>query len=446
MKRTKLSRRRFLQVAGAALAAPLVLPSRILGTRAPSRTLAIGVIGCGRQGTGDFKQVIEVGLGAEVPARVVAVCDLDESRALAARAVIGDIYSKKVGAGDHRPAIFRDYRELLAKDGLDAVVISTPDHWHALNAIAAAEAKKGIYLQKPLTYSHREGQLLVAAVRKHGVSLQVGSQQRSDARFRDACQRVRAGLLGKLQRIHVFLPPDKGQGDPKVSPAPSGFDYDTWLGPTAAVPYAEAGVHPISKGTKPDFGRPGWLQIRRYCLGMITGWGSHMNDIAQWGHGGDADSGIVEIEASAEYPSRGLFDVHTKFRAVGRYADGVELIQETGEPAGVRFVGERGSIFVQRGKIEADPPEILKDKIPDSTPMLEVSSHHYRNWLEAVRDRKDPICPVEVGHRSNSLCIITDIAMRTGRKLRWDPKAERFENDSEADGLLDYAHRAPWTL
>src|SRR5690606_39123286 len=221
----------------------------------------------------------------------------------------------------------RDFRELLARADLDAVTISTPDHWHALHAVAAAEAKKAIYVQKPLTYSVVEGQRLVAAVRGNGVVLQVGSQQRSDARFRRACELVRDGRLGKLQRIEVWLPPDVGSGDPKQAPVPEGLDYDTWLGPAPEVPYAEAGVHP-----QQGFGRPGWLQIERYCRGMITGWGSHMNDIAQWGHGSDVDGGLVEIEATAEFPARGLFDVHTEFRAVGRYADGVELVQQTGEP------------------------------------------------------------------------------------------------------------------
>lgn len=228
---------------------------------------------------------------------------------------------------------------------------------------------------------------------------------------------------------------------------PAGFDFDTWLGPTAKVPYATDGVHPRSKPDgKPDFSRPGWLQVRRYCLGMITGWGSHMNDIAQWGHGGDADSGPVELSATAEFPQRGLFDVHTTFRAEGRYADGVELVQETGNPAGVRFTGERGSIWVQRGKITADPAEILQERLGDGDTRLYESQNHYRNWLDCVRSGDEPICPVEVGHRSNTVCLITDIAMRLGRKLRWDPAAERFVGDDAANALLDYEHRAPWTL
>ncbi|MCA8963977.1 MAG: Gfo/Idh/MocA family oxidoreductase [Planctomycetes bacterium] len=446
-KPTKLSRRTFLQSSAGAMAVPLIAPSHLFGQRAPSNVLRIGAIGTGRMGTGDMQAVAKQGLIEGVDAHVVAVCDLDQTRAFAAKNWLDKLYKDKLPGAAPDVGVYRDFRELLARDDIDAVTISTPEHWHALCAIAAAKAKKGIYVQKPMTYSHREGQLLVKAVRESGVILQVGSQQRSDAKFRQACELVRNGRLGKLHRIHVYLPPDHGTGDPKQSPVPAGFDFDTWLGPTEKVPYAMEGVHPQSAADgKPNFSRPGWLQIRRYCLGMITGWGSHMNDIAQWGHGGDTDSGPVEIQATAEFPQRGLFDVHTQFKATGKYADGVELIQETGNPAGVRFTGERGTIFVQRGKIEADPAEILKEKIGDGETKLYVSGNHYRNWLECVRSKQEPICPVEVGHRSNTICVITDIAMRTGRKLQWDPKAEKFVGDDAANALLDYEHRAPWTL
>ncbi|MFM1873636.1 MAG: Inositol 2-dehydrogenase [Planctomycetota bacterium] len=443
---TQLNRRTFL-ASSAVAAAPLFVPSHVLGRRSRANVLRIGAIGTGRMGTGDLKAVANQGLIAGVDAHVVAVCDLDQSRAVSAKQWLETTYGKRLHGAKPDVAVYRDYRELLARDDIDAVTVSTPEHWHALVAIAAAEAKKGIYVQKPMTYSHREGQKLVAAVRKNGVVLQVGSQQRSDAKFRKACELVRNGRLGKLQRIHVYLPPDVGQGDPKQSPVPAGFDFDTWLGPTEKVPYAMGGVHPQSSADgKVDFSRPGWLQIRRYCLGMITGWGSHMNDIAQWGHGGDADSGPVEFAATAEFPQRGLFDVHTTFRAECRYADGVALIQETGTPAGVRFHGERGSIWVERGKISADPATILDENIGDGETKLYVSDDHYRDWLLAVRSGKDPICPVEVGHRTNAICIATEIAMRLGRKLRWDPKQDEFVGDAEANAMLDYPHREPWTL
>lgn len=444
---SRLSRRRFLQTTASAAAAPLFLPSHLFGRGAPSNALRIGCIGVGRQGTGDLRAVLARGLEEAVNARIVAICDLDRSRAVAARQYVVDTYGKKLPGAVPAVQIHRDHRELLARDDIDAVIIATPDHQHALCAVAAAKAKKAIYLQKPLTYSIAEGQALVAAVRTNKVVLQVGSQQRSDAKFRQACELVRNGRLGKLQRVRVSLPPDVGSGDAKAGPVPDGFDYDAWLGPVEPVPYATAGVHPRSAADgKPDFGRPGWLQIRRYCLGMITGWGSHMNDIAQWGHGGDADGGLAEIEATAEFPQRGLFDVHTKFSARGRWPDGVELLQETGDPAGVRFEGEDGWIFVQRGKIEASAQELLQEPLAADAVRLPVSDDHYRNWLLCIRSGADPICPVEVGHRSNTICVITHIAMRLQRKLTWDAKAERFVGDDEANQMLDYEHRKPWTL
>ncbi|MCC6782742.1 MAG: Gfo/Idh/MocA family oxidoreductase [Planctomycetes bacterium] len=442
-----LDRRQFLAAAAATAALPGLSTSPRRPRPSPNAALRIGAIGVGRMGLGDLRAVQKLGLDAALHAHVVAVCDLDESRARAAQQTMLEGYRGKLEGATPEIRVYRDFRELLARDDLDAVTIGTPDHWHALCAIAAARAKKAIYLQKPLTYSVAEGHALVRAVRENGVVLQVGSQQRSDERFRRACELVRNGRLGKLARVRVTLPPDTGQGDPKPGPVPDGFDHDTWLGPTAAVPYAEAGVHPRSDAAgKPDYSRPGWLQIRRYCLGMITGWGSHMNDIAQWGHGGDVDSGLVEIEAEAEFPQRGLFDVHTKFAARGRWADGVELVQATGEPAGVRFEGSEGWIFVQRGKLEASREELLKEPLPAGSLALRVSANHYRDWLECARSGADPICPVEVGHRSNTVCVITHIAMQLGRKLRWDPQAERFLDDDAANALLDYPHREPWTL
>jgi predicted dehydrogenase len=437
----EITRRSFFGVGGA-LAAPLVLPAHLLRGGGPNDALRIGCIGTGRMGRGDLRGILQRGLEPAVNARIVAVCDVSSERAIAARAEVDKLYAEgmKVGA---RPevTVYSDFRELLARDDIDGVCISTPDFWHAGQAIAAARRKKDIYIQKPLTFSVREGQQLVAAVREHGVVLQTGSQQRSDARFRQACELVRNGRVGKLRRIEVTLPPDQGRGDATEKPVPAHLDYDAWLGPTPLAPYAEDRVHP-QKG----FGRPGWLQIERYCRGMITGWGSHMNDIAQWGHGTDRDGGLVEVSATAEFPDRGLFDVHTTFRAEGRYADGVELIQATGEPAGVRFVGSDGWIFVRRGAIEAQPKELLQEQPGDGEARLPVSDDHYRDFLLAMRSRQDPICPVEVGHRSNSLCVITHIAMRLGRKLRWDPVRESFDDDATADSMLDFERRDPWRL
>ncbi len=434
-----ISRRNFLKTSAAALAAPAIVPSTVFGQSAPSNTLLMGCIGVGRQGQGDMQELIYRGL--EVGARVVAVCDVDTHRMEDAQWLVDKIYAAELGKNNLRGcAAYSDFRELLAQKDIDGVLIVTPDHWHAVHGIAAAKAGKDIYLEKPMTFSIAEGQKIVKAVRQNKRILLVGSQQRSSVYFRMACELTRNHRIGKLHTIRVWLPEDKGSGNPDVMPVPKNLNYDFWMGPTPEAPFSEDRVHP-----QRNYSRPGWLQNELYCRGMITGWGSHMNDIAQWGNGSE-ESGPIEITATAEFPDRGLFNVHTIFHSDIMYANGVKLIQDTGSPAGVRFEGEDGWIFVQRGKIEASDREILKEEIGEDETKLYVSTNHMKNFLECMRSRKDPIVPVEVGHRSNTVCILTHIAMKLGRKLHWDPQAERFVNDDEANRWLDYPHRKPWTV
>ena len=439
----KITRRSFLKSAAvtvaASAAAPALVPSCRLGGKSPSNTLLFGCIGQGRQGRGDMQELIYRGL--EVGARVVAVCDVDSHRAEDGQWLAEKIYAVEENRTSYKGIdIYTDFRKLLDREDLDGVLIVTPDHSHAVQAIAAADAGKDIYLEKPMTYTIAEGQALVKAVRKNEIILQVGSQQRSSVYFFKACELVRNNRIGKLHTIKVWLPEDQGAGDPTPMPIPKNLDYDMWLGPASEAPFTEHRVHPQA-----NFSRPGWLQIEGHCLGMITGWGSHMNDIAQWGNDTE-HSGIVEIEAKAEFPDRGLFDVHTTYKSEALYANGVKLIQETGSPAGVRFEGDKGWIFVQRGEIQASDRGILREKIGPEETQLYKSTNHMKNFLECMRSRKDPIAPVEIGHRSNSLCAITHIAMKMGRKLRWDPETERFVNDDEANAMLDYPHRKPWTV
>ena len=439
--RTKkgITRRRFLKSAAVAVMAPAIVPSRVLGHSAPSNTIQMGCIGMGRQGHGDMQELIYRGL--EVGVRVVAVCDVDRHRVEDAQWLAEKIYAQELDKGSYKGcAAYPDFREVLGRDDIDGVLIVTPDHWHAAHAIAAANAGKDIYLEKPLTYSIAEGRKLVQAVRQNNRILQVGSQQRSSTYFLMACELVRNQRIGKLHTIKVWLPEDQGTGDPQPEPVPKNLDYNFWLGPAPQAPFTEDRVHP-----QRTYSRPGWLQIEQYCRGMITGWGSHMNDIAQWGNGTE-NTGPVVIQAKAAFPDRGLFNVHTTFRSEGKYANGVRLIQETGDPAGVRFEGENGWIFVKRGAIEASDRAILRQKVRDDEIKLYQSSNHMKNFLECMRSRKDPVAPVEVGHRSNTICVMTHIAMRLGRKLEWDPEAERFLNDDEANQWLDYPHREPWTL
>jgi len=438
-KQKSITRRGFLKAAAASVLTSVIVPSRIFGQSAPSNTMLMGCIGVGRQGQGDMQELIYRGL--EAGARVVAVCDVDAHRMEDAQWLVDKIYSIELGKENYKGcAAYRDFRELLARKDIDGVLIVTPDYWHATMAVAAAKAGKDIYLEKPLTYTIAEGQKLVKAIRKNKRVLQVGSQQRSSTYFLMACEMTRNQRIGKLHTIHVWLPEDQGTGDPQPMPVPKNLDYDFWLGPKPHAPFTEDRVHP-----QRSYNRPGWLQVEEYSRGMITGWGSHMNDTAQWGNGTD-DTGPIEVEANAEFPDRGLFDVHTTFRAEAMYASGVRMIMETGDPAGVRFEGDRGFVFVRRGAIEPSDRELLGEKAGDDEIKLYRSSNHMKNFLECMRSRKDPVAPVEAGHRSNSICVITHIAMKLGRKLRWDPEAEHFINDDEANRMLDYPHREPWAV
>jgi hypothetical protein len=419
--------------------APAIIPSSIFSRPAPSDLMLLGCIGVGRQGVADMQELIYRGL--EAGARVVAVADVDRHRLEHAQWLVDKIYAAELGT-DKPPSCagYRDFRELLVRPDIDGVNIVTPDHWHAAHALAAVNAGKDIYLEKPMTYTIAEGQKLARAVRKNKRVLQVGSQQRSGIYFRTACELVRNGRLGRLQTIQVLLPVDVGQGEPGPMPVPKNLDYDNWLGPAPEAPFSVDRTHP-----QHSFERPGWLQIEPYCRGMITGWGAHMNDVAQWGNGTD-DTGPVDFEGRADFPQRGIFNVHTTFHVEALYANGVRLIMKSEEPGSVVFEGERGRIHVQRDKLEASDPAILREKVGDGETKLYVSNNHMRNFLECMRSRKEPAAPVEVGHRSNSIGVLAHIAMKLGRKLRWDPQAERFIGDDEANGWLDLPHRAPWTI
>jgi len=434
-----MKRRDFLKAAGVSIMAPAVLTRRLFAQTPPSDTMLLGVIGTGRQGQADMQECIYRGL--ETGARVAAVCDIDSHRLENAQWLAEKVYSAELGKGSYKGIdAYSDFRELLARPDIDGVLIVSPDFWHASHGIAAAKAGKDIYLEKPLTYSIAEGQKLVDAVRRNNRILQAGSQQRSSVYFRLACELARNQRIGKLRAMRVWLPEDQGTGDPTEMPIPKNLDYDFWLGPAPQAPFCEDRVHP-----QMSYERPGWMQVGQYTHGMISNWGSHMNDIAQWGNGSD-DSGPVEIEGKAEYPDRGLFDVHTKFHAEAVYANGVRLVMETGDPPGVRFEGETGWIFVTREEITASDPAILKQAPGEGEVRLYESGNHMKNFLQCMRTRQEPVAPVEVGHRSNTLCILAHIAMKLQRKLRWDPQAQRFIGDDEANGRLDYPHREPWTV
>lgn len=432
------SRRRFLKTAALAGSAPLILRSGLLGAEAPSKVMRIASIGTGRMGLGDMKNAM--GSGLKASARVVAVCDVDAKRAARGAAEVRKFYEGRDMLVD-KVDEYQDFRELLARDDIDAVTISTPDHTHANIAVEAAKQGKHIYLQKPLTYTVGEGRKLVEAVRKHKVVLQTGSQQRSSVYFRQICTIVRNGWLGKLQTIEVEVPTDRGRADFVKMPVPENLDYDLWLGPAPMVDYTESGVHPQN-----GFSRPGWLQRERYCRGMITGWGAHMYDIAQWGAGTDVDSGPTSVSSKGEFPDRGLFDVHVGYSGTAEYANGVKLVSRNGS-AGVKFLMEDGWAYCNRGKMDCSEKELLRRKPKDGEVTLYESSSHMLDFLESAREGSDPVCPVEVGHRSNTVCVLHHISMKLeGRTLKWDPKTETILDDPEATAMLDLPAREPWSL
>ena len=429
-----ISRRGFLKGAAAAVAAPYIVSARILRAQeAPSSQIVMGCIGIGRMGMGDLR-------GYLGRTQIVAVCDVDANRAAQAKAEVEKHYASRLRQGEYKGcAAYGDFRDLVARQDIDAVHIATPDHWHMIPAIEACRHGKDVYCQKPLSLTIREGQAAVEAVRRYGRVLQVGSQQRSDARFRFACELVRNGRIGRVQTVRVGLPTDPGTTVQPVMPVPEGLDYDFWLGPAPWAPYTVERVHP-QKG----YGRPGWLRISDYSGGMMTGWGAHHVDIAQWGLGTEL-TGPVEIEGRGEFPSNGLWDVHGKFRVECRYADGVRMILDDG-PNGVRFEGTEGWVFVTRGKIDAEPKSLLNETLAPEEVHLYKSVNHQENFIACVRSRQDPVANVEAGHRSAAICHLGNIAMLLKRPLRWDPVKEEFPGDAEANCWLDRPKREPWRL
>jgi myo-inositol 2-dehydrogenase / D-chiro-inositol 1-dehydrogenase len=456
MNSASLTRRHFLKASLASAAGtmvlPTILPRSVFGKDSPSHKIHIAQIGCGRIA----HQMDMPGIIKHDLARIVAVCDLDSKRVAHAKQYVEGYYAKRQ-PGDSSPVkTYADYKELLASPDIDAVAISTSEHWHAELVVAAALAGKDIYVQKPLTMTLREGRLVSDVVQQQKRIFQIGSQQRSTSQFRLACELVRNGRIGKLHTIQIGLPTDPSGGNPAPMPVPENLNYDLWLGPTARVPYCEDRVH--AQDIKKLTDRPGWLRIEAYCLGMITGWGSHHVDIAHWGMGTEF-TGPTEIEGKAEFPKAGLWDVHGPYHIEAKYANGVTMIIDNNFTNGVKFEGSDGWIFVSRGgakatasdpasafgkALDASKPEILNTPLDDKCLRLHKSDEHHLDWLTAIQTRKPAVTTAEEAHRSTSACILGWIAMKLGRKLKWDPKKEVFVGDDQANAMLSRAERAPY--
>ena len=434
--------------------APMIVPSTVFGKNAPSNRINIGAIGVGRiSRTHDMP-----GVWKYDDVRIIAAADVDSKRVADAKKLVEDYYSKKLGKSYTCVSTYENYLELLANKDVDAVLISTPDHWHAKIAIDAVRAGKDVYLQKPTSLTIEEGRKMSNAVNASGRILQIGSQQRSMAQFRYACELVRNGRIGQLKEIEVRLPGDPAGGNPVEMPIPKSLNYDMWLGQTPYVPYTVDRVHP-----QEGYDRPGWLRCEQFGAGMITGWGAHHFDIAHWAMDREY-SGPIEISGYAEFPTSGLWDVHGDYHTELLYDNGVIVrgVTESKEkPNGVLFTGTDGWIFVCRGAYrasESDPtpvgskalqasdPKILTSVIGEDEVHLYKSSDHHGNWLESVRTRKQNITPAEVAHRSCSVCLLQHIAMKLKRKLYWDPVLEQFKNDDEANAMLSRPQRPPYNF
>jgi predicted dehydrogenase len=450
-----VSRRRFLQTSlGAAAVAgfPAIVPARVLGQMAPSKQINVGAIGVGRISRGhDLPAILK-----NDSARVMAVCDLDANRVVDGKKFVNDFYAKKTGRAHDGVTGYASYHELLANKDIDAVVISTPDHQHAILAVAAVRAGKDVYLQKPASLTIAEGRYLSNAVQASGRILQIGSQQRSWKQFHRACELVRNGRIGEIKHVEIGLPGDPAGGDPTPMPVPAGFNYDSWLGSTPEVSYTVDRVMP-QKG----YDRPGWLRMEQFGAGMITGWGAHHVDTAHWGMDTEY-TGPVEIWGTAEFPTQGLWDVHGKFLTHAIYANGVTMDISGDFPNGIKWYGTTGWLFVTRdemtsptavagqsAKIEplmASDPKILDSVIGPDEIHLYTATEQHANWLECIHTRKQPTAPVEIGHRACSTCLLHHIAMKTKRRLQWDPERERFKGDDDANAMLSRPQRSPYTF
>ncbi len=432
-----ITRRGFLKGAAAAIAAPYVVPVSALGlegTVSPSERIALGFVGVGDHGVGRNLRMFL----SQPDAQVLAVCDVDTKHREGAKKIVETHYAEAMSKGTYKGcASYNDFREIIARKDIDAVMNSTPDHWHVIPCILAAKAGKDVMCEKPLSLTVVEGRVLSDTVKKHKRVSQTASENRSIEVYHRMGELVRNGRIGKVKKIDVRLP--KGRwirpASKEFGPPPKGFDYDLWLGQAPEAPYCEARCHWNFR----------W--VLDYSGGMVTDWGAHIIDLAQWGNNTER-TGPVEVEGKGVFPIEGIYNTATEFDINYRYANGVELNVSSSEP-GIRFEGTDGWIESSgwTAPLKASPETILDSKIgPDEVHLYTCPGGEQRNFLDCVKSRNECYAPFEVGHRTITIAHIGNIAMRLGRKLKWDPEKERFVNDAEADKMLSRTMRAPWTL
>jgi len=383
----------------------------------------MGCIGMGGQGTGNMR-----GFLGKREIQVVAVCDVEKKHRERAKKFVDDKY----GNSDCKMCL--DFREVVERKDIDALSLAMPDQWHSIPAIMGARSGKDIFAEKPLARTIREGRAMCDAVHRYGRIWQTGSQQRSDGNFHRACELVRNGRIGKVHKVEVGLPTGGGTGNNPIQPVPEGLDWDFWLGPAPWVPYR--GVSHWN-----------WRWIMDYSGGQLTDWAGHHIDIAHWGLGLDR-TGPIEIEGKGVYPKDGMYDAPTEYDFTCKYANGLVMTVTNNRKnaQGAKWYGEKGWIYVKRGKLESEPKSVLDEVIGPDEIKLYRSRDHKQNFVDCVKSREETIAPIEVGHRSISVGLLGEIAMLTEQKLRWDPEKEVFGNSDQANRLLSRPMRAPWHL
>ena len=427
--KTRLTRRAFLRNTAASLAvAPLVVPSTVLGADgggAPSNRITVGFIGVGDHGVAwNLSRYLRLPV-----TKVLAVCDVDGRRLYRAKETVNERYQNEDCAAT------KDFREILARKDIDSVMISTPDHWHTLISLLAIHADKDVQCEKP-TLTINEGKLLIETVRKHKKVFQTSTEDRALPMYHRMAELVRNGRIGKLQRIEVILPRQPNTpGDPTPQPVPPDFDCDMWLGPAPFAPYARDRVHFNFR----------W--IWDYSGGIICDWGAHLFDTAQWANDTER-SGPVEIEGTGTHWEGGLYNTVKDYDVTYRYANGVVMTCKPGTPS-IKFIGTDGWVGNTgwSAPVQASSKEILESKIdPDELHLCTNPDGEHDDFLKCVKSRKDPYFPVDIGHRVSSVCHLANIAIKVGRKLKWDPANEHFIGDDSANAMRSRPLRAPWKL
>ena len=448
-KSGKLSRRDFLKKSAAAstvFAVPTIVPSLVFGANAPSNRITMGCVGMGGQGTWNMDGFLH-----KPGAVVLAVCDVNKrsddydklyqfphstAGREPARQMVERYYGQQKPSGTYKGCdSYADFRDLLARDDIDTVLVSAPDHWHVPISLAAVKAGKDVYCEKPLSLNIGQGRVLSDAVKRFGRVLQTGTQSRSDGKFRFACELIRNGRIGKLHTIKIQLPPNNCfcGTDWQPMPVPKGLDYDMWLGPAPWEPYTRKRCHYRFRF------------ILDYSGGQITNFGAHIFDIVQWANDSD-NTGPVEIkDHGSQFPETGLFTTSTRVDIEYTYANGVKMFCKTGD-YGARFEGSQGWILISPNKFGVHPASLLESKIGPNEIHLYESGDHKVDFLNCGKSRRQPAATVEIGHRSATVCHLGNIAMLLGEKLNWDPEKERFVNNEAANRMLTQTMRSPWRL